>query len=322
MRHRRSLIAVCAYVGAVFATHCSFTNDLDSFGVGSPDAGQSNDAHNQISDSGTPDTSSAEDSAPGDDAGQADTAVADTSPPDDVDADAGPADTGPVNDPPLYAEAGATKWCDAHATSAFCADFDEAPLPSGFTSSEGSFLSLTSTLSSSKSNDLLLLIPAQSGSGTISSKLSRSFTQSASSVILAFDFYPENVNTTPSGILFAAIDFLGNAAAKFSVRLAYNQGATRIEESFLGFPTDIFHSSFNLPIGAWSRVRLELTFGPDGGASTMATYVNEVLQGTKDALSPQPGTDTRPSLLIGAVYGTLPINGWAFRYDNITLDIK
>ena len=30
MRHRRSLIAISAYVGAAFAVHCSFTNDLDS----------------------------------------------------------------------------------------------------------------------------------------------------------------------------------------------------------------------------------------------------------------------------------------------------
>jgi hypothetical protein len=54
-----------------------------------------------------------------------------------------------------------------------CADFDEAPLPAGFTSAEGAFISLTSTNPSSKPNALLVNVPPQSGVGVLASKVRR-----------------------------------------------------------------------------------------------------------------------------------------------------
>jgi hypothetical protein len=324
MRHRWSIVALGApaLAGALVALpHCSWVNDLDTLGAGPTDASSPVEAR-------APDGSGSVGldapllpSPDGNDV--ADAAVPDATT--DAKADAADAadgaDAGVLDEPPIFAEAGADTWCTARATSTFCADFDRSPLPSGFASSEGAFLLLTSTLPSSPSNALALIIPPQAGPGTFSSKLARSFTQPAASVTLAFDFFPEKINTTASGVLFTALDYLGNPQAKYSIRLAYNQGTSRVEESYLGFPTDIFHSTFHLPIGKWSHVRIEMVFGVDGGPSTLSVFVDDALQGSVESLSPPSAFDPRPSLLVGAVYGTLPHTGWALRYDNVLMDI-
>jgi hypothetical protein len=134
-----------------------------------------------------------------------------------------------------------------------------------------------------------------------------------------------------SGLLFAGLDFLGNANAKYSIRLAYNEGAPRLEESYLGSPSDVYHSNFTITVGAWSRVEVDIAFPilVDGGtsdagaaAATESIYVNGVLQGTTEMLAPPVGFDQSPNVLLGAVYGTSPSNEWALRYDNVTLDIQ
>jgi len=254
----------------------------------------------------------------------------DSAAPPAVDASDAAADVGPIAPPaalPSYLDAGTASWCDLHPGYAFCADFDETPLPAGFNASDGAFLLQTSSWPSSAPNDLLLLVPGQSGSGSWGSKLSRAFSTPASSVVVAFDLYPETVAL--GGLLFAGLDFLGNANAKYSVRLAFNNGAPRLEESYLGSPADVYHSNFTLSANAWSRLQMELTFPPttdggdaDAGTATEAIYVNGVLQGTVEVLTPPAGFDPRPNLLVGAVYGTAPTAAWALRYDNVTLDIQ
>ena len=227
---------------------------------------------------------------------------------------------------PIYLDAGTASWCDQHPGYAFCADFDEIALPAGFSASDGAFLIQTSSLPSSGPNDLLLLVPSQSGSGIWGSKLSRPFSTYATSVVLAFDFYPELGST--GGMLFAGLDFLGNADAKYSVRLAFSNGAPRLEESYLGSPADVYHSNFAVPAQTWSRVQMELTLPPtsdggaaDAGTATESVYVNGVLQGTAEVLTPPEGFDSRPNLLVGGVYGTSPTGEWALRFDNVTFDI-
>jgi hypothetical protein len=245
--------------------------------------------------------------------------------PDAADAD----EVGTVAPPqalPIYLDAGTASWCDQHPGYAFCADFDETALPAGFSASDGAFLIQTSSLPSSGPNDLLLLVPSQSGSGTWGSKLSRPFSTYATSVVLAFDFYPEVVST--GGMLFAGVDFLGNADAKYSVRLAFSNGAPRLEESYLGSPADVYHSNFSVPAQTWSRVQMELSLPPpsdggaaDAGTATESVYVDGVLQGTVEMLTPPGGFDSRPNLLVGGVYGTSPTGEWALRFDNVTFDI-
>ena len=316
MRHRWSLVVLGASLGVGALTHCSLVNDLDALGAGSGDGGSGADVRAiGNTDSGTGATLDA--ATPADDAGEDADAAKPT-------ADAGPdtADTAPPNAPPTFVDAGATTFCSAHTSSTFCADFDEAPLPAGFTSTEGAFISLTSTNPSSRPNDFLLNVPPQNGVGVLASKVTRSFPRSATGADVAFDLDPEKLNTSASGLLIAALEFTSNPAAKYSVRLAFNQGAIRVEESYLApSPADIFHSVFSLAPGQWSRIRLELRFGADGGPSTLGVYVNDVLQGSKDALTPPLGMDGRPTLLLGAVYGSLPHDGWTLRYDNVLLDL-
>jgi hypothetical protein len=329
LRSKGWVLALPALAAAL--VHCSWSG-LDSLGSGSPDSGSlAGDASPLF---------------PADGGGAADTG---TAPPVDAGSDA-PADAAmppPVKDAgpdaadaadaatppppsalPIYLDAGVASWCDQHPGYAFCADFDETALPAGFNASDGPFLIQTSSLPSSGPNDLLLHVPAQTGAGSFGSKLSRSFQTGATSVVLGFDFYPEVLNDTSAGILFAGLDFLGNANAKYSIRLAYNAGAPRLEESYLGSPSDVYHSNFTIATGGWSRIQVEITLpgavdggDADAGTATESIYVNGVLQGTSEVLTPPAGFDPRPNLLIGGVYGTSPTDGWALRYDNVTLDL-
>ncbi len=316
MSFRPWLVVVLAIASPALLVRCSLVNDLGPLGEGGREAGGVPDAQPP------PTSDGARDEAPAA-AGDASHVIDSASPAPAVDARADAMDAGPPpNAPPVFLDAGTTTWCDGVEAGVFCADFDRAPLPAGFNSSDGQFLLLTSTHASSTPNDLLVAIPSE-GAGIVSSKLSRGFSQRADNrAVLAFDFYPEVINETSSGMLIAALDFLGNGQAKYSVRIAYNQGANRVEESFLGSPPDIYHATFNLPEGVWSRVRVELSFGGDAGPSTLGVFVNGAQQGTLESLSPPAGLDGRPALLVGGVYGTGPETGWAFRYDNVTLDVQ
>ncbi len=331
-------IALLAPLFSAGLTHCTF-GGLNALGAGSHDAGLPSDS-GAIRDASldadlSPDAalstdvdafigSSEDEASPGLDAADADAVDSGVSPVTDSQADA--ASGVPASALPTWLEAGAPSWCDLHPGYAFCADFDEVPLPAGFSASDGAYLSETSSNPSSGPNDLLLYVPPQATAATWGSKLSRSFETPASTIVLAFDIDPESLNSTSSGILFAALDFLGNASAKYSLRLAFNEGAPRLEESYLGSPMDVFHSNFVLAPQTWSRIQVEISFAgvEDGGAgiATESIYVNGVLQNVPETLTPPVGFDPRASFLLGAVYGTSPTEGWALRFDNVTLDIQ
>jgi hypothetical protein len=315
--------------------HCTWS-DLDSLGAGSADAGTpANDASTAppvTHDAGMDSTTN----PPVVDSGGP--PVVDSGAPPVVDSGVDASDAGvdaalgpPAAALPVWLDAGTAGWCDLHPGYDFCADFDETPLPAGFSASDGAFLAQTSSNPSSGPNDLLLYVPPQQGTGSWGSKLSRQF-GAVSSVVFAFDFYPEVLNATSSGLLFAGLDFLGNSNAKYSIRLAYNEGAPRLEESYLGSPSDVYHSNFTVPVGAWSRIQVEISFpllNADGGiaadagaGATESIYVNGVLQGTPEMLAPPVGFDQSPNMLLGGVFGTSPCTEWALRYDNVTLDIQ
>jgi hypothetical protein len=300
--------------------HCTL-DGLNALGAGYLDAS---------TDSGPPDV----DAAPGLDVAQG--ADVDASSPAaeagvDAAADSDASDetsAPPATAPPIYLDAGTGSWCDSHPFYTFCADFDKTPLPAGFSASDGAYLLQTSSMPapSSAPNDLLLLVPAQGGSSVWDSKVSRPFTTAASSITLEFDFYPELVPS--SALLFVALDFLGNSNAKYSVRLAYNGGSPRFEESYLGSPPDVYHSNFSLPLKTYSHVSVQVTLPPSGdagadaGTATETVSVNGTQQGTAEPLTPPAGFDPHPTLLVGGVYSTFPTGEWALRYDNVTLNIK
>jgi hypothetical protein len=344
---RRARLAAVAPLLAVGLLHCTFGN-LDALGSGSTDAAVSGEsATGEPSPDGTTSggDTSAGDTAPADGsaspAADASPGVADSSALDagsDAGDAGGEAETGPLvplSAPPSWLEAGTASWCTQFGyEAAFCADFDETPLPSGFSAQDGAFLAETSSASETTSgpNNLLLYVPPQPGSQTFGSKLSRQFQTSATTIALAFDIKPESLNTTSSGLLFAALDFTEKAApAAYSLRLAFNSGFPRLEESYLGSstvstPPDVYHTNFTLPMGVWSRVEIDIDFGSDGsgdaGGATETIFVGGLRQGIPETLAPPAGFDARPNLLVGAVYGTSPTAGWAIRYDNVTLTLQ
>jgi hypothetical protein len=211
-------------------------------------------------------------------------------------------------------------WCGS-VTATFCADFDVDPLPSGFLTMSGTFLSLTTMQAVSKPYALLLQVPADSSSGTFSSSLTHSFPNPVTTTMtLSFDFMPVMLTTTASGILFATVDFLGNANAKYSLRLVFYSGQARLEESTLT-PPDIYHPFFDVTLNASSRVSLAVTFA--GGAAQSATVsVAGVPVGGAQTLAPAANVDWHPNLLMGAVFGGNPQTGWVFQYDDIVFDYQ
>ncbi len=297
---------------------CSLTEDLDSLKDGRADAATDSPSQTE---SGL-DSSGPVDAGATDDVVDANTAASDAAGLDASTPNDASSDTGPVNQPPLFLDGG-DSWCTSQTTDTFCADFDRVPLPSEFSSLDGTLISLTSTFPSSSPNALLLYAPPSAATGSFASKLSKDLPSPVGAIDLEFDLRAEVLNTTSSGLLFAAIDFVDNTHAPYSVRLAFNSGAPRLEESYLGSPPDIYHTNFSIPISTWAHIRLSLTFAPgdvEGGAPTgsSAIYVNGSSVGA-DALSPPTGVTLRPTALVGAVYGTQPHTGWTLRYDNVTV---
>jgi len=307
MRRTTRPFALFALLYAAAAAACTLTHDLDELSNGEPDSGRNNlgvtdDGGGQDGTSGEGDSGNSG-SGPNDAGG------------DGAHADA--AEAGEVNDAPRYVDGGAT-YCNGSTT--FCADFDHNPLPSGFAGAEGTFLTLTSSRASSAPNDLLLIVPPMSNNSVYASKVSTDFQITANAATLAFDIYPERT-TDDGALLIAALDYLGGSA-KYSVRFAYFGGQLRIEESYLGSgQIDHYHTSFDVPKFTWSRVRVELAFGSDGGPSTETVFVSEAQVGLKESLSPPAGVLYRPTLHLGAVYGVGPQSGWELRFDNVALDL-
>ena len=262
MRVQRTLLFLAFGATAlVTPMGCSFTEDLTPLMNGraltSGDGGFGADVAAQDSAMEASSTSESSSVAPNDGSSPSDA----TSPPNEA------GEAGPINEPPVFLDGG-TSWCGSHTGLAFCADLDDAPLPSGFSSVDGTFVTLTSTLPSSAPNALLLLVPPNSGSGFFASKLSKAFSAPVSTVALEFDFRAEVLNH--DGERFA---LRGDRLREQSHREVFGASShsTRVfrallEESYLGSPPDIYHTNFSMPLGTWMRVRLAVTFGPpDGG---------------------------------------------------------
>jgi hypothetical protein len=162
-----------------------------------------------------------DDSAPTADGGDDAPAVSDAPTLEDA---TGASDAAPAVDAPAT-------WCTGD-TAAFCADFDTTPLPSGFSTWDGTLLSLATDVPSSPPNALLLSVPPSSGTVTFASKLTSGIGAVVAGITVTFDLRPDQVSMSP--LLIKALDFVGNPSQMYSVRLVYNQGMTRVEESFFG----------------------------------------------------------------------------------------
>jgi hypothetical protein len=214
-------------------------------------------------------------------------------------------------------DAGST-WCSGQ-TVTFCADFDRGPLPGVFDSQSGTYLALTSAKSTSKPQSLLMTVPASSATGSYQSYLAKSFTQTSKNINLSFDVSFEKVNTTTvDGLLVFEIGFKALTDAHYAIRLSLYQQKARFEENQSGL-TDVQHSPFSLPTAPWTRYSIDLAL--DQGAGTL-TFKRDGGGAIQYTLRVPAQIELKPTLEVGAVYGTTPHNGWVLEFDNLTFDLK
>lgn len=211
---------------------------------------------------------------------------------------------------------GGKTWCATHPAT-FCADFSQT-LPSGFASMTGTFLSLVT----GASPGLVVNVPAATSGPSFASRLAQPFTKASNDMTLAFDLAPDRLNTKAGGLLLAALDFpypTGPAPNFYSVRLAFVDGRARIEEYIAG-AQGVLHPLFDVPKGKFSRVTLDVTLGVAGGSVKVSLDGKQV--GAVEALKQPAGVDHTPKLIVGAVYGAPPTDGWKFRIANLTMDLR
>jgi len=226
-------------------------------------------------------------------------------------------DGGPQKDPPPMV--GPTTWCSTQTTT-FCDDFDRAPLPSAFAAQEGGFLSLGTTKRQSAPNALVVNVPTSAGTDISVGKLVKSFNQASNDTTLAFDISPDKVNSEAAdrAMLVWAIDYPITGGGRYSIRLVFVFQRVRLEESTPGL-TDVYHPLFDLPLVTWTRFSVDLKF-----SGTTGSYVHRHngSQVATAALRVPAGLDPKPTLMLGAVYGPNPQNGWKFLFDNVMFDLR
>jgi hypothetical protein len=292
--------AVVALLAATAA--CSFTMGFDGFaGSGDTPSDGGPDSPSARDDSGNP---------PG---------VDGSSNVDAGDSGAIDADAGPVDQPPVFVDGGS--FCGTQESTAFCEDFDTTDLPVHWVK-EGVFAKLTSTAAKSAPNVFLLDVPESTAGGTFVSKITKTMDSPSTNLVVAFDFSPEKVNLTSSFLILAALEYT-KLDAKYSMRLVYSNGSVRVEESNLVPPPnnkDSYHPFFTIPTGQWSRVKLDVV--ASGATPGVQVSLDGTPVGARDALTPTPGIDPTPTLILGAVFAGNPNTGWKLRYDNVTVTYR
>ena len=228
---------------------------------------------------------------------------------------------GAVVDPntaPYFVDGGS--FCSTQTTS-FCDDFDTQDLGKNWLR-EGAYSKLTSYSAKSAPNDFLLNAPATTAAGTFVSKITHEFENSATSMVVTFDFFPEETYLGTSFFILGSMEWT-RGDSKYSLRLVYSSGQIRLEESNLVAPPnnmDEYHPFFSLPAGQWSRLSLDVVAsGTTPGAQLSA---DGVPIGTRETITPTAGMDLRPTLILGAVYAGQPHTGWILRYDNVTVTFR
>lgn len=229
------------------------------------------------------------------------------------------ADAGDPNTPPVFVDGGS--FCGTQETAAFCEDFDTADLPVRWVK-EGVFARLTSYSSKSSPNGFLLDAPPSETGGTFVSKITRMLDAPSTNMVVAFDFMPERVNLGSSFLILAALEYTKNDS-KYSLRLVYSNGSVRLEESNLVPPPnnkDTYHPFFSIPTGKWTRVKLDVV--ASGGTPGVVVSLDGIPVGARETLTPTPGLDPTPTLILGAVFAGNPHTGWTLRYDDVAVTYR
>ena len=228
-------------------------------------------------------------------------------------------DAGDPNLPPVFVDGGS--FCSTQESTAFCEDFDTADLPAHWLK-EGIFARLTSTASKSTPNAFLLEAPETTAGGTFVSKITHALEAPSTNLVVSFDFQANKVNLGSSFLILAALEYTKNDT-KYSIRLVYSSGSVRIEESNLVAPPnnkDEYHPFFDIGTDHWTRVKLDLVTA--GATPGVQLSLDGTPVGTREALTPTPGMDPTPTLILGAVFAGNPHTGWMLRYDNLTVTYR
>ncbi len=224
------------------------------------------------------------------------------------------------NIPPVFVSGGS--FCSQGGSSAtFCEDFDTADLPAQWIR-EGVLGKLTSYSPKSVPNVFLVNAPATTAGGTFVAKISHNFEDPSTNLIVGFDFKPERTTENSAFLMLAALEW-ARGEDKYSLRLVYSNGSVRLEESNLVPPPnnkDSYHPFFNIPLNEWTRIGMDVV--ASGGTPGAQITLDGAAIGARYAITPTPGMDPRPTLILGAVFAASPHTGWSLRYDDVTVNLR
>jgi len=238
-----------------------------------------------------------------------------------------PEATGSCPEPP---DAGAERWCQALSPPAlFCADFDGVPFSAGWNNppfeTAGGINEADPSLSRSPPNSYRARTPPlEAGTPAAHARLCNTFEAFPTEMHLAFDVQA----VAPDGsysIVIASLRLDGDGTYYMDI-VARPQG-WQLAPSWLSpdaglqpEPSTDFASSPDA--AAWTRVEVDVTLGPDGGA-TAGTI--QVRLGGVSVLEPHDFStslvDGKCTLCIGAVFADGPNGAWDLHFDNVAFDM-
>ncbi|MGO8999437.1 MAG: hypothetical protein ACLQVI_39430 [Polyangiaceae bacterium] len=297
---------------------CSILTSLNNLdpGPGPGEAGASNDAPSS-NDSGGIVT-------PGEDAGDSgeDAALEAAS------NDSGPLDATPDGPPSAYCASFSPQ-------SLFCDDFDEdtqdaAALAAPWDQVTGVGGTVTRSGGIFTSPTLAMLVTTKAGAASIDLCGYKSFTavpKVGEELSLAFDLYVVQADTTTSSdAVLAAIELIDALGDRWALQLELTYDGIALDVNFsendsvVGDASTTYTShpvATRFPIGAWTRVTMEVTVGPPFTATLSfgSTAVAKQVPVTPHTIS------GHPEILVGGTYAQQSTEGWIVRYDDVTFDV-
>jgi len=73
-------------------------------------------------------------------------------------------------------------------------------------------------------------------------------------------------------------------------------------------------------MGKWTRIKLDVV--ASGATPGVQVSLDGTPVGVRETITPTPGMDATPTLLLGAVFAGNPSTGWRLRYDDITVTYR
>jgi hypothetical protein len=203
-----------------------------------------------------------------------------------------------------------------------CSDFDAQSLPAGWDGLMqwgGCTAIVDSAASKSMPSSVSFSAPALADGEQCAVALETSLAQPTTSLVIEFDIYPEAFNA-PYWVVLATIE-MSSAEGDNVLMLRMRAGQAAVaEDSTLsdGGKDYANHSLAEVPpVGQWSHVRWEITFG---GASA---FSNVTVNGKSSGGSINANDFLGPvEIDLGVVAIVGPGDAQVLRYDNVVVDVK